>query len=195
MQAYRSSSLRRSTLTLRKPEPTGVVVGPLMPTPVRLIDSSVRSGKGLPSSAYTSSPAGCSSQANSTPVASSTRRVASASSGPVPSPGMKVTSWDMVLFLESGARKAISGRLPGLCHHCPHHVRVWVLRATDAGPWHPHRREHVLVPGAVPVHLLAVRAVRGPARQPDRGLHGRGGRVAAVLRLDRAARARARAGR
>jgi hypothetical protein len=49
MQAYRSSSLRRSTLTDRKPEPTGVVVGPLMPTPVRLIESSVRSGNGLPS--------------------------------------------------------------------------------------------------------------------------------------------------
>src|SRR5438874_3733436 len=38
-----------------------------------------------------SSPAGCSSQSNWTPVASSTRRVASTSSGPVPSPGMIVT--------------------------------------------------------------------------------------------------------
>src|SRR5919106_2431144 len=36
-------------------------------------------------------PASWKSQSNSTPVASSTRRVASASSGPVPSPGMKVT--------------------------------------------------------------------------------------------------------
>ena len=34
-------------MTERKPEPTGVVVGPLMPTPVRLIESSVRSGKGV----------------------------------------------------------------------------------------------------------------------------------------------------
>ena len=50
MQAYRSSSLRSRTLTERKPEPTGVVVGPLMPTPVRLIDSRVRSGNGSPSS-------------------------------------------------------------------------------------------------------------------------------------------------
>ena len=50
MHAYRSSSLRSSTLTERKPDPTGVVVGPLMPTPLRLIDSSVRSGNGLPSS-------------------------------------------------------------------------------------------------------------------------------------------------
>src|SRR5437588_8511172 len=95
MHEYRSSSLRRSTLTERKPEPTGVVVGPLMPTPLRLIESSVRSGNGVPSSAYTSSPAGCSSQSNSTPVASSTRRVASTSSGPVPSPGMIVTLYAM----------------------------------------------------------------------------------------------------
>ena len=50
MQAYRSSSLRSWTLIERKPEPTGVVVGPLIPTPVRLIDSRVRSGNGLPSS-------------------------------------------------------------------------------------------------------------------------------------------------
>src|SRR5215218_3171212 len=41
----------------------------------------------------TSLPASWTSQSNSTPLASSTRRVASASSGPVPSPGMKVTRW------------------------------------------------------------------------------------------------------
>src|SRR5918996_4865249 len=38
-------------------------------------------------------PASWKSHSNSTPVASSTRWVASASSGPVPSPGMKVTRW------------------------------------------------------------------------------------------------------
>ena len=47
MQAYRSSSLRSWTLIERKPEPTGVVVGPLIPTPVRLIDSRVRWGNGV----------------------------------------------------------------------------------------------------------------------------------------------------
>src|SRR5918997_1467938 len=91
MHAYRSSSLRSSTLTERKPEPTGVVVGPLMPTPLCLSDASVSSGNGLPWRSYSSTPASRRSQRNSTPVASSTRRVASASSGPVPSPGMKVT--------------------------------------------------------------------------------------------------------
>src|SRR5437588_5916279 len=41
----------------------------------------------------TSAPASRTSQSNSTPVASRTRRVASVSSGPVPSPGMRVTRW------------------------------------------------------------------------------------------------------
>ena len=43
----------------------------------------------------TSTPASCTSQSNSTPVASNTRRVASESSGPTPSPGMSVTSCAM----------------------------------------------------------------------------------------------------
>src|SRR5216110_465880 len=46
-----------------------------------------------PCLSITSAPASRTSQSNSTPVASSTRRVASVSSGPVPSPGMRVTSW------------------------------------------------------------------------------------------------------
>src|SRR5689334_8938699 len=41
----------------------------------------------------TSAPASWTSQSNPTPVASSTRRVASVSSGPVPSPGIRVTRW------------------------------------------------------------------------------------------------------
>src|SRR3989442_1479901 len=87
-----SSSLRRPTFTERKPPPTGVVIGPLSATPFSRIDASVGSGSGLPPySCITLSPAGRTSQSNSTPVASSTRRVASVSSGPVPSPGMRVT--------------------------------------------------------------------------------------------------------
>src|SRR5918992_3482528 len=60
-----------------------------------------------------SSPAGCSSQERPTPVASSTRRVASASSGPVPSPGMKVTSCAIGLLCE------FSGRAMLCDHGCP----------------------------------------------------------------------------
>ncbi len=83
--------MRRATFTDRKPEPTGVVIGALIATLLRLIDSSTRSGIGVPSASYTSTPASCQSHSNSTPVASSTRAVASASSGPVPSPRMNVT--------------------------------------------------------------------------------------------------------
>ena len=55
---------------------------PLSATPFRRIDSSVESGSGLPPcSSITSAPAGWTSHSNSTPVASSTRRVASVSSG------------------------------------------------------------------------------------------------------------------
>ena len=84
--------MRRPTLTERKPPPTGVVIGPFSAVPFWRIDSSTCSGSGLPSfSSITSVPACWTSQSNSTPVASSTRRVASASSGPVPSPGIRVT--------------------------------------------------------------------------------------------------------
>ena len=49
--------MRSSTLTDRKPEPTGVVVGPLMPTFVRRSDARVSSGKGLPVASNASMPA------------------------------------------------------------------------------------------------------------------------------------------
>src|ERR687895_1451292 len=102
----------------RWPEPTGVVVGPLIAMPRSRMESSVRSGSGLPSSSWTSMPASWKSHSNSTPVASSTRRVASASSGPVPSPGMKVTRCVKTVLsflgLLGGAffQGAARGRLP-----------------------------------------------------------------------------------
>src|SRR5215211_1325334 len=90
--AYMSRLFRSPTLTERKPPPTGVVIGPLSATPLPRIDSSASAGSGLPSlAAIDSSPAERRSHSKSTPVASSTRRLASVSSGPVPSPGMRVT--------------------------------------------------------------------------------------------------------
>ena len=71
--------------------PIGVVIGPLSAILFALIDASVSSGSGVPAVSITSTPASRTSQSNATPVASSTRRVASVSSGPVPSPGMSVT--------------------------------------------------------------------------------------------------------
>src|ERR1700730_16903408 len=56
------------------------------------MDASTCSGSGVPNSAIEASPAWWTSQSNSTPVASSTRTVASQISGPTPSPGMRVTA-------------------------------------------------------------------------------------------------------
>src|SRR5712692_10035123 len=92
-----SSSLRSATFTDRKPTPTGVVIGPFSATPASRIASRTSGGSGLPPyRSMTSAPASRTSQSNSTPVASRTRRVASVSSGPVPSPGMRTTRWATV---------------------------------------------------------------------------------------------------
>src|SRR5918996_1985050 len=90
-QQNRSSSFRRATFTLRNPVPTGVVMGPLMATPFSRIELRTWSGRGVPYSSMTSAPACWTSQSKATPVPSRTRRVASDSSGPTPSPGMNVT--------------------------------------------------------------------------------------------------------
>jgi hypothetical protein len=89
--ANRSSSLRSATFTLRNPLPTGVVIGPLIATLVSRIEARTCSGSGVPYRSTTSAPASWTSQSNATPVPSRTRRVASDSSGPTPSPGMNVT--------------------------------------------------------------------------------------------------------
>src|SRR3989442_7409678 len=92
-----SSSLRNATFTDRKPTRTGVVIGLFNATPASRIASRTSGGSGLPPyRSMTSAPASRTSQANSTPVASRTRRVASVSSGPVPSPGMRTTRWATV---------------------------------------------------------------------------------------------------
>src|SRR5439155_25099438 len=83
----------------------------------------------------TSSPAGCSSHCHSTPVASSTRRVASTSSGPVPSPGMRVTSWAMVSPLSSGSlgRAMLSPPVPPAdARGSVHHMSIAPPRQTQA---------------------------------------------------------------
>src|SRR5690242_18803184 len=79
------------------------------------MDAITSSGSTVPVFSSTLRPASCICQRNSTPVASSTRRVASVISGPVPSPGISVTSYDIVP----------PGTL-GCLHGCPH---IWWLDA------------------------------------------------------------------
>ena len=109
-QAYRSNSLRRATLTLRKPVPTGVVMGPLMATLVARTASSTCSGRGVPYSPITPAPASCTFQLIWTPVASTTRRMALVISGPMPSPGISTTSWVMAYSSSSSSASLFLAR-------------------------------------------------------------------------------------
>src|SRR5690348_8939972 len=64
------------------------------------MDWMTSSGNTVPYFSSTASPASRTYQLNSTPVASSTRRVASVISGPVPSPGIRVTSYGIARRLQ-----------------------------------------------------------------------------------------------
>ncbi len=89
--AKRSSSWRSATLTLRNPVPTGVVMGPLMATRQSRTAWSVSSGSSAPWLSRAAAPATASTHSMSPWAASRTSRVAAATSGPMPSPGMIVT--------------------------------------------------------------------------------------------------------
>ena len=90
--ANSSNSLRSPTFTERNPVPTGVVSGPLSASAFLRMLSTVASGSGVPVASTAAIPASSSSQLNRSPVASSTRTVWAVISGPIPSPGMRVTS-------------------------------------------------------------------------------------------------------
>ena len=66
-------------------------MGPFSPTVLRFSEARVSSGSTSPWLSSAVSPASRTSHAIGTPVASMTRRAASETSGPMPSPGMSVT--------------------------------------------------------------------------------------------------------
>ena len=70
--------------------PTGVSVGPLSAIRFLRTDSSTRGGNADPSEPRVEAPAFSVSQSKSMPVAESTRTAAATTSGPMPSPGMRV---------------------------------------------------------------------------------------------------------
>jgi hypothetical protein len=74
-----------------KASTTGVPIGPLIATLVSRMDSNTWGGKGVPYFSITSTPASTGIHSNPTPVASKTVVIALATSGPMPSPGIKVT--------------------------------------------------------------------------------------------------------
>ncbi len=78
-----------ATLTLRNPVPTGVVIGPLIATRQSRIASRVSVGSSAPCVSSAAAPAGISIHSIPTSAASSTTLAAAATSGPMPSPGMR----------------------------------------------------------------------------------------------------------
>src|SRR5216683_740223 len=102
--AKSSKRLRSSTLMLAKPPPMGVVTGPFSPTRVRSMDSLSSLGMYSLYFSKASAPAAKLSHSNLTPVASSMRTVAWMTSGPMPSPGIRVTLWVMKNERKSGHR-------------------------------------------------------------------------------------------
>ena len=98
--AYRSSSLRRPTFTLRNPEPTGVVIGPLIATLVSRIglDHRVRQGRAV--LVHDVGPGlDVDPDRSRTPVAATATFAAAMISGPMPSPGMQVTRYSVIPVL------------------------------------------------------------------------------------------------
>src|SRR5271169_112294 len=89
--AKSSKRLRSSTLMLEKPPLMGVVTGPFSPTRVRSMDSLSSLGMYSWYFSKASAPAAKLSHSNLTPVASIMRTVAWMTSGPIPSPGIRVT--------------------------------------------------------------------------------------------------------
>ena len=83
--------MRIVTLTERWPLPTGVATGPLSATLVSRIESNTSCGKSSPPLARLTSPTSRRRHSKATPVASITLSAASVISGPIPSPGIKVT--------------------------------------------------------------------------------------------------------
>ena len=85
--------MRRPTLTLVKPSAIGVVTGPLSATLFRLIESSRPVGSDWPKRLKAMTPASCRSQSIARPAAVKIRTTAAVTSGPMPSPGIRVIAW------------------------------------------------------------------------------------------------------
>src|SRR4051794_1440477 len=144
-----------------------------MATPLRRTESIVSCGSGVPAVSMMSTPASWTSQSNEDPLVaaadSSTRRVASESSGPVPSPGINVTRWVVIVAVllaptrlaQSAWRLSRNGVLPSgregrHCRdhadrdgECQQHQDVELAAADDqqsgrAGP--EHRAQHCADP-------------------------------------------------
>src|SRR6476660_9366636 len=89
--ANSSNCRRNATLMLENPPPMGVVTGPLRPSPVLSMECVSSLGMYSPYLAKASDPAAKLSHSIFTPDASTMRTAALVTSGPIPSPGIRVT--------------------------------------------------------------------------------------------------------
>ena len=97
--AYRSKRLRSSTLIELKPSPTGVVNGDFSAMRFLRIESMVAAGSSSPCFSSATRPASANSYCRPSCMVSSTCRVASMISGPMPSP--RITVIVVVIFDDS----------------------------------------------------------------------------------------------
>ena len=111
IDVYSPSFLRSATLMLWWPPAMGVAVGPFRPTRVDFErgEHVVRNQLAL-NSASARTPASTRSHSIVTPVASTARTVASATSGPMPSPGISVTRWAITAIIEVRVNPAVIPR-------------------------------------------------------------------------------------
>src|SRR5258708_81836 len=86
----RSRALRNPTFTLVNPSPIGVVTGPFKATLLRATDSRSCGGSDWPKRLNAMTPASWGSQSISTPATVRMRTTAAVTSGPIPSPGIRV---------------------------------------------------------------------------------------------------------
>src|SRR5450432_71425 len=92
--------------------------------------SSVALGSGSPSFLRPATPAVCHSNSKGAPTASSTRRVASATSGPMPSPGIKVTG---IFFLSPLAARVFAAMICPLEREWDYTARTSTADTAGAG--------------------------------------------------------------
>ena len=132
--AYRSKRLRNSTLIELKPSPTGVVSGDFNAMRFLRMESMVAAGSSSPCFSSAAKPASANSYCRPSCIASSTCRVASMISGPMPSPRMTVI---VVVISSGGSRQAGAARdAQRMGFRAAHYARRARGRPYDLGqPW------------------------------------------------------------
>src|SRR5258708_17665324 len=189
----RSRALRSPTFTLVKPSPIGVVTGPFSATLFLFTDSRSCGGSDWPKRLNAITPASCGSHAISRPAAVKMRTTASVTSGPIPSPGIRVMvcgitsvhssqftvhSSQFTVHSSSGFRQGLGQQAGDLLEQRavggPERRRLIAVDIDLAeDPGSVHDRHDDLRPGLEAARQIP--RIRVHIVHDDRGLFGRGG--------------------